>query len=386
MQFAKLSRQIALGLGLFAGMVAGAGAQTIKVGVIAALTGGAAQWGMAAAEGVKLAAAEVNAKGGLDVAGKKQKVEVVAYDDQYKAADAVAAYNRLTKQDGAKYVVILSSSGTMALKQAVEDDKVIGLSSSYSSKAIDKDSKYMFRVYSAPWDYLPPMISWMKGRYKERKVFILNPNDETGWDLTNIGGKYFKENGFEIIGQDLYERSVKDFQPILTKIVAAKPEIIDLGGTAPATAGLIMRQAREIGYRGLFMKTGGAGPREIVAGAGKEAAENMVSVLYADPANDGYKRLAADYQKSVGQPPNEIIVAFYDSAKVLFSAISKAGDARDTAKVAAAFPKALPMNSVQGDPMTLGGKAASGVDQQIMTTMYIGVIKNGEPVVIGKAK
>lgn len=375
-----------LGLGLAAGLVAAAGAQTVKIGVIAALTGGAAPWGMAAAEGAKIAAAEVNAQGGLDLDGKKHKVEVIAYDDQYKAADAVGAYNRLVRQDGAKYVIIMSSAGALALKQNLEDDKIIGLTSSYSSKAVDANTKYMFRLFSVSSDYLPSLISWMKDNYKERRVFMINPNDETGWDQSQLAERLLKDKGFNVIGKDLFERSVKDFQPIFTKIIAAKPELIDLGSTPPSTAGLMMRQARELGYKGLFMKSGGAGPKDIVAGAGKEAAEGMVSVLYADPANAGYQRVAAEYKKSVGQDPNEIIVSFYDATSVLLQAIQKAGDARDTAKVAASFGKVMPMKSAQGDLLTLGGKASAGVDQQIMSTMYIGVIKNGEPVVVGKAK
>ena len=173
---------------------------------------------------------------------------------------------------------------------------------------------------------------------------------------------------------------------MFTKIISLKPEMIDLGSTSPATAGLMVRQARELGYKGLFIKTGGAGPKDIVAAAGKEAAENMVSILYADSKNPGYQRVADAYKKTVGQDPNEIVISFYDATSVLLQAIQKAGDAADTSKVAAAFAKALPMKSAQGDMLTLGGKAASGVDTQIMSTMYIGVIKNGEPVVVGKAK
>ncbi|MDB5847980.1 MAG: putative branched-chain amino acid-binding protein, partial [Rhodoferax sp.] len=109
-------------------LLAGAAqAQTLKIGVIAPLTGGGAPWGLAAAEAPRILADEVNAKGGLEVGGKKYKIEVVAYDDQYKTAEAVAAYNRLVNQDGVKYMIILSSAATMALKQNVEDDKVVAL-------------------------------------------------------------------------------------------------------------------------------------------------------------------------------------------------------------------------------------------------------------------
>lgn len=388
MNVRKFAKIITIGLGLSAGLLASASAsaQTIKIGVIAALTGGAAPWGLATAEGAKIAAAEINAKGGLEVGGKKQRVEVIAYDDQYKAADAVAAYNRLIRQDGAKYVIIMSSASALAIKQNLEDDKVIGLTSSYSAKVIDANTKYMFRLFSVASDYLPSLVTWLKDNYKERRVFILNPNDETGWDQNQLSDKLFKQNGFEVVGKELYERTLKDFSPMFTKIISLKPEMIDLGSTSPSTAGLMVRQARELGYKGLFIKTGGAGPKDIVAAAGKEASENMVSILYADPKNEGYQRIAAQYKKSIGQDPNEIVVSFYDATNVLLQAMQKAGDAGDTSKVAAAFARALPMKSVQGDMLTLGGKASSGVDTQIMSTMYIGVIKNGEPVVVGKAR
>lgn len=386
MKLIKLATSLVAGLGISIGVLGTAHAQTVKIGVIAALTGGGAPWGMAAAEGAKIAAAEINAKGGLDVGGKRQKVEVIAYDDQYKAADAVAAYNRLVRQDGAKYVIIMSSAGALALKQNVEDDKILALTSSYSAKAIDKNSKYMFRLFSDAYDYLPALIAWTRDNYKERRVFTLNPNDETGWDQSKLSEKVFKQNDFTIAGQEVYERTLKDFQPLFTKVIGLKPEIIDLGSTPPATAGLMIRQAREMGYKGMFIKTGGAGPKDILAGAGKEGVENMVSVLYADPKNAGYQRVAAAYKKSTGQEPNEIVVPFYDAVNVLLQAIQKAGTASDTTKVAAAFGKALPMASLQGDQLTLGGKAHIGADQQIVSTMYIGVMKNGEAVVVGKAR
>ena len=173
---------------------------------------------------------------------------------------------------------------------------------------------------------------------------------------------------------------------MMTKVIAMKPDVIELGGTSPATAGLIIRQARELGYDKLFSKTGGAGPKDIVASAGAKAAEGTINMLYADPANEGYKRLAAAYKKARGQDANEIIVSFYDGANVLLNAMQKAGTVDDTSKVIAAFPKALPMKSVQGDQLTFGGKSTYGVDAQVMTINYIGSIRNGEPVVIGKTK
>jgi branched-chain amino acid transport system substrate-binding protein len=251
-----------IGLACFVGAAASANAQTLKIGVIAPLTGGGAPWGLAAAEAPKVLAAGINAKGGLDVGGKRYKIEVVAYDDQYKAAEAVSAYNRLVNEDGVKYMILVSSAATMALKQNIEDDHVVVLTAAYTGKAIDAKSKYLFRLYSPPADYMPSFIAWMKDNVKSKRVFVINPNDETGWDQTQLSERLFKENGFDVLGHELYERSQKDFQPMLTKILAAKPNLIELGGTPPATAGLIIRQARELGYDKQFSKTGGAGPKQ----------------------------------------------------------------------------------------------------------------------------
>ena len=386
MKFKTFVTQSMVGLGLSAGLLAGASADTLKIGVIAPLTGGAAPWGMAAAQGPKILAADINAKGGLDVGGKKYQVEIVAYDDQYKAPDAIAAYKRLTTREGVKYVVILSTVASVALRQSVEDDKIVALTSSGVAKTIDPNNKYMFRLNSIAADYLPSFAEWTKANVKGKRVMIVNPNDESGWDQNELAEKSYKQAGLEVIGRELFERSQKDFQPMLTRIIATKPDFIDLSATPPATAGLVIRQGRELGFKGIFVKSGGAGPKDIVAGAGKEFAEGTINILYADPANKGYQRVAAEYKKAVGQEPNELIVSFYDGVNVLLHAIQKAGDVNDTAKVVAAFPSALPMQSVQGDTLTFGGKATAGVDRQIMTVNYVGSIKNGEPVIIGKVK
>src|SRR4051794_11739656 len=84
MHVAKLAATLALGLAISVA----AHAETLKLGVVAPLTGGGAAWGIANAEAAKIAAAEVNRDGGLDVAGKKYQLSVIAYDDQFKTNDA----------------------------------------------------------------------------------------------------------------------------------------------------------------------------------------------------------------------------------------------------------------------------------------------------------
>ncbi len=382
MNLRKRAAAAALGIGLFGGMIMSpAMAETLKIGVVAPLTGPGATWGIAMSEGAKIAAADVNAAGGLDVAGTKYQVEVIAYDDQYKAAEAVAAYNRLTTQDGVKYIMTLSSASTLALKDSIENDGVIAVTGAYSQKIIDDKSKYVFRAFSTSHNFLPPFAKWMAENRKERHLVILNPNDETGWDQSQLSEKSFKDAGFEVVANELYERSQKEFQPLITKIMALDSDVIDFASSPPATVGLFVRQARELGYKGLFIKTSASGPREIIeAAGGKEPVEGMINLLFLDPAKKGdYERVAALYREHIGQEPNEILAPYYDGARSMLRAIAAGGDVNDTAKVSAAFKTIFPADSVLGDQLNYG-------PQQILTTHYISEVRNGEPVVIGKVQ
>jgi branched-chain amino acid transport system substrate-binding protein len=378
---------LALGIALSMSLLATASAESVKIGVIAPLSGGGAPWGKASQAALDIAASEVNAKGGLDVDGKKYQVEVIAYDDQYKAADAVAAYNRLVTKDGVKYMFIVLSPETLALAQSVEDDKVIALSAAGVERAVNPASKYMFRVLSIYRDYVPLVIGWVKDHRPGRRVALIGPNDEVGWSYRDFVSPVYKTDGFDLVDSELFERSLRDFAPVLTKIIAMAPDMIDISAVPPATAGLIVRQARDLGYKGIFVKASGAATKEIIEAAGKDGAEGTISLHFTDPHTDGYKRLAAEYQKSVGGQPDDLIVIQYDAARALLTAIKNSGDVNDTAKVSAALlTRTFPMESALGDKLDLGGKAGRGSPNQIMTVGYISVIENGDPVIVGKVQ
>ena len=370
-------------LGLGTGL---ASAQTLKIGVIAPLTGGASPWGKAVEQATRIATAEVNAKGGLMVGGKPYQLEVVAYDDQYKAADALAAFNRLVSQDQVKYMVVFSSPSAIAVKQKVEEEKVIAITAGGAKEVVDENTHHLFRLNTLPDGYMGAVVKWMSDNTKDRRIALINPNDPTGWVIAQSTEPLFKAAGFEVVTTELYERSQTDFQGLLTKVLALKPGVIDIGSTPPATAGLMVRQLRDLGYKGAILKTGGPGWKEIVAGAGPAASEGTICLLYADPQNENVKRLNADYMKAVGQEPNEMIVLIYDGVRAMLAAIQKGGDVNNTEKTAAAFAAIMPMKTLQGDEMTLAGKQFSGVDQQLMVPNFIGVIKNGGVQIVGKVK
>src|SRR5438477_12621195 len=85
-------------------------ADVIKFGISTPLSGPAAPWGIPHKNATELIFDEVNGQGGLDVGGKKYKLEVVAYDHKYVIAEGVATVNRLIAKDGVKFISILGGA------------------------------------------------------------------------------------------------------------------------------------------------------------------------------------------------------------------------------------------------------------------------------------
>src|SRR5699024_7767338 len=120
---------------------------------------------------------EVNNAGGLQVGDKTYKVEVISYDDHYKASDAVTATNRLIDQDEVNYILgPIGSASVMAMKPITERNKIVMLANSYSTEALDSNTRYMFRVLPTTYEYNRQLIDWLKENQPElKRLAILSP-------------------------------------------------------------------------------------------------------------------------------------------------------------------------------------------------------------------
>ncbi len=118
----------------------------IKFGVSTPLSGPAAPWGIPHKNATELIFDEINAQGGLDVGGKKYKLEVVAYDHKYVIAEGVATVNRLIAKDGVKYISILGGAVVKANEEAVNEGRVDQAKSSESQARRDDLAQRRYRM------------------------------------------------------------------------------------------------------------------------------------------------------------------------------------------------------------------------------------------------
>ncbi|GMV01138.1 MAG: branched-chain amino acid ABC transporter substrate-binding protein [Burkholderiales bacterium] len=359
-------------------------AQEIKLGVHATLSGAGAVWGQAMLGAAELAADEVNAKGGLEVAGKKYRVVVTSYDDKYKANDAVTAMNRLINDDKIRFVVgPLGSAAAVAVLPMATDDKVITMTMAFTPKALGKEFPYSFRPVISSAEFSDPQIAWVVKKLNVKRVGGLFPNDESGQQVGAANAKAYEKVGANFEAREYFERERVDFVPLLTRLFAKNIDTIELNGNAPTTAALIVKQAREMGFKGPIIRTGGDATGEIVKVAGKAAAEGVYVHQTINPADakvaDYIKRFQAKYKSEM----NAFSPMFHANVQMLFGAMQQAKTTTDLDKIRDAMASMKDYDTVIGK-VSWSGEQAYGIKRQLDAPFYVGVIRDGVSQIVAK--
>src|SRR5215813_12566914 len=231
-------------------------ADVIKFGVSTPLSGPAAPWGIPHKQATELIFEEINSQGGLDVGGKKYKLEVVAYDHKYVIAEGVATVNRLIAKDGVKYISILGGAVAKANEEAINESGSLGLTLAYAEGLVSPKNPLTFHSFPAPPE-TTSFWKWVKQNHPSlKRVATISPNDDTGWWSIKVETTFIQKLGYETVAKEFFERTMTDFNPVLLRILAQKPDVISVLASPAGSVGLIIKQARELGFKGRFIHIG----------------------------------------------------------------------------------------------------------------------------------
>ncbi len=357
--------------------------EELSIGVLSALTGGGISWGMAVLGGVELAAEEINEAGGLKVGDKTYALKIIPYDDKYAGPSAAQAAQRLVSQDGVKIIFgPFGSVPVLATADIVESEGVLSFINSYTTKALNADKKYTFRLTPTTAEISSYMVDAIKRQVPDAKsVVILSPNDDSGKEVGSHSMPEYSRAGVEVQSHEFYERGLQDFVPILTRVLANNPDIIDVNGSTPVDSGVILKQARQLGFQGQFVKVGGPGVAETIDIAG-EASEGLFFYSPWDPAAPEVKALTDRFEAKYKMPMNGLGIFFYEGAHMVFDTIQTMGTL-DNDALAAEFASGKPYDGMQGRYIW-GGEATYGVNHQWIAPFYLGQVKDGKEVMVEK--
>lgn len=354
---------------------------TIKIGALVTLSGAGAAWGQGMKNAAEIAADLVNEQGGLEVDGKKYKVEVIAYDDKYQSNEAVTVANRLVFEDKVKFIIgPVGSAPVLAIQPITEKEEVIVITLGFTDKALSADKPFTFRPNVTTAEVAQPQINWLVETQEIQTVGALFPNDETGQQIAKDLAQAYEEAGAELVATEFFERDRVDFVPLLTRMLARGIDAIELDGNSPSTAGLIVKQAYELGFDGKIIRTGGPATKEIVNVAGEDAAEGMFVHTPINPELPSTKAYMDLYAEKYTHAMNGFSPAFFDGTNILFQAMQDAGTVSDTKAILKSMENISDFEGALGRSNWTGADAY-GINHQLDAPFYVAEVVNGEEVI-----
>ena len=357
--------------------------KTLSIGLLGPLSGGAASYGVELMRGAEMRADEINKAGGLKVGADVYRIRLVPYDHKAQAADTATATNKLVFQDKVKYIIGNAVGATCNAAQTItEPNKVMFAFVCWGTANLAPEKPYSFRSILSQWELAEPFYRWVKENHpKIKRVAAISPNDTSGKDTNTAVVKALKALGFEVTSDEYYERGTKDFYPVLTKILAGKPDMLDVAAAPPGEAGLILKQAMELGFKGAKGWTAGINPFTIISVAGREAAEGgwrpaNINVK-GDHVSPAVRKFGEAYEKRYNEVAGVIAVGNYAAFDVFTQAMQKAGSV-ETDKVLEVLTKER-FETVWG-PLAIGGKETYGIDRQFLYPLVISEVRGGKVV------
>lgn len=311
-----ISTVAALACALMLSSVAVAG--TIKVGLMAPLTGNWASEGQDMKNIVELLAEDLNKAGGINGA----MIEIVAEDDAGDPRTAALAAQKLSNSDIVAVIGTYGSAITEASQNIYDEAEIIQIATgSTAVRLTEKGMQYFFRTCPRD-DEQGRVAAKVLKEMGVKKVAILHDNSSYAKGLADETKALL--GGMDIVFYDALTPGERDYSAILTKLKGTAPEVVFFTGYYPE-AGLLLRQMKEMKWDVPMLGGDAANNLDLVKIAGKEAAEGYLFVSPPGPADldtasaqDFMKRYEARY----GNLPGSVwSVIAGDAFKVIAEAL-----------------------------------------------------------------
>ncbi|MCF4968627.1 ABC transporter substrate-binding protein [Nostoc sp. CMAA1605] len=224
---------------------------TIPIGIAIAQTSNVALLGQEQVAGVKIAEKYFNDKGGIN----GTLIKLVLQDTAGDEAGAINAFQTLINRD--KVVGIVGptlSQQAFSADPVAERAKVPVIGPSNTAKGIPEIGDYVARV-SVPVSVVAPnaVKAALKQNPNIKKVAVFfAQNDAFSKSETEIFQKTVKDQGLELVTVQKFQTTDTDFQSQATNAINLKPDLVIISGLA-ADGGNLVRQLRELGYKGLII-------------------------------------------------------------------------------------------------------------------------------------
>lgn len=305
------------------------GADTIKIGFNIPLTGDIPKVGESSKLSAEMLKEDINGAGGLQVGNKKYKLEFVYEDNEAKAESAVTTALKLIEKDE-----ILAMVGPNSSKQAVpagqvaNDNQTVMITPWSTNPDTTKDRPWVFRAAFLDPFQGPVAVNFAVEQFKAKTSAVLYDleNDYSKGLAEIFRSEFEKKMGKGTIKSfESHGTKDQDFSAQLTKIIGSKPDFIFVPDNYNQVA-LIVKQARQLGYKGPFMGSDSWGSSELMTLCGDACKGLYFSTHYAAAGATGATKTFIDrYSKKYGYVPDDVAALTWDATRIVLKAIQDTG-------------------------------------------------------------
>ena len=371
-------------LALTAGLVdANAANPVLKIGFVGVTSGPAAAWGMSNVRSMQTLAEMWNGAGGVKIGDNTYDIEVITFDDQKDPKLAIQGMEKMA-QEGIHYVVGPNvDDGAAAVRPVAEKNNIIYFPYAFPKTLYQKPASNAVLGMIANYQSGPAIYKYLKDNKGVKTVAFVAANESDPLSQRDSGVAAAKALGLDVVAdKDTYQNDTTDFTPVLTPVVALKPDLIVLSGVAPANAPLLIRAARELGYKGIMSTETAQDAAVLKEGAG-DLADGFISVGGASTPeirSDAMTKFIDAYTKKFGEYNDESNTKVYaleyiiDTLKADPAAIDNIDEFK---KEMDTFSAPNPYLKDPNAKLTYVGMTSFGQKRQLSVPMVVNEYQNG---------
>ena len=317
------------------------GGDKVRIGVFMSTTGSTANFGISSVNGIKMAADEINAAGGIN--GKQ--VELLVQDDRSDASEAATIVTKFVTQDQVHAVIgEVASSRSIAAAPIAQNAKIPMLTPSSTNPEVTKKGNFIFRsCFIDPYQGAAIAQFAAKTLGAKTAAIMVDRKNDYSTGLEKVINETFAKHGGQIVATQSYQEGDQDFNAQLTSLKGANPQVIFVPGYYN-DVGLIAKQARDKGITVPLIGGDGWDSEQLykIGGTALNGSyfTNHYSPFDTDPR---VVKFVNDYKARYNSTPDALAATAYDAANIMFDAIKRSKslsgpDIRDALQATDAFP------------------------------------------------
>jgi len=317
------------------------GDNKVRIGVFMSTTGTTANFGISSVNGIKMAADEINAAGGIN--GKQ--VELLVQDDRSDASEAATIVTKFVTQDQVHAVIgEVASSRSIAAAPIAQNAKIPMLTPSSTNPEVTKKGDFIFRsCFIDPYQGAAIAQFAAKTLGAKTAAIMVDRKNDYSTGLEKVINETFAKFGGKIVATQSYQEGDQDFNAQLTSLKGSNPEVIFVPGYYN-DVGLIAKQARDKGITVPLIGGDGWDSEQLYKIGGTALNGSYFTNHYSPYDTDPrVVKFVNDYKQRYNSTPDALAATAYDAANIMFDAIKRSKslsgpDIRDALAATNAFP------------------------------------------------